>query len=228
MRELTQRRRDEQNSRFRECRRSTRVLLGPFTIVCIASVLLGCGNGSPSPTSDAVTFEVGEIKVIDDRRQLLGDPLLVQAVNEALTKYTELPTMESCVDLALWYRDGMETILDGNLLQLIEDDKSISSARGILLQIVTLHNDVLVEIINMDASICSRENFLQNLELIPEAGPVAVIAHELLEARGGMFDSSPAGQLSLALDIAEGVPLTFEIRGVDYELEIGTVPHTEP
>ncbi len=211
MRKSTQRRGDKQESRFREGRRGTHVLLGTFTILCVAPILLGCGNNSPDPTANAVTFEVGEIKVVDDRRQLLADPLLVQVVNDAFTKYTELPAMESCVDLASWYRDGIETVLEGNLLKLMEDDTSIVSARGILLQVVTIFNDAMVEILEVDPSVCSRNNYLKNLDRLPEAGPVGVAANSLLESRGGIFDSSPSTQLGSALKQVGHVP------GIDYE-----------
>ena len=227
MRKLTRHRGDKQDSRFRERRRGTGALLGPFMIVCITAVLLSCGNSGPNSTAKLATFEVGEISSVYYGSELQR-PDLIQAVDEAFDKYTEIPNLENCTDLANWYRDGFEVVLDGKLTRLIKDDPSIDTARQVLVSVATLVNNVMFQLLEADPSICSRKDYLRDLESLPETGPVAASANVWLQTRGGWLNISPEVQLGVALDRLEGIPTIIELKGFDYELETELVPNVQP
>ena len=224
---LTRCRRDKHDSSFREGRRGTRVLLGSFTIVCIASILLSCGNSGPDSNAKLATFEVGDIKS-EYYGSTLHSPDLIQAVDEAFDKYAEIPSLENCTDLATWYRDGLEVVLDGKLTNQIKGDPTIDTARQVLVSVSALINGVMFQLLEADPSICSRTDYLRVLESLPETGPVAASANLWLETRGGWLNLSPEAQLGVALDLLEGVPTVIELNGFDYELETELVPNVQP
>ena len=226
MRKLRCHRGELQDAHFRERRISLRVLLGPSLVACVA-VLLGCGNSGAESNAELATFEVGDIKS-EYFGSTLHSPDLIQAVDEAFDTYTEMPSLENCADLATWYRDGLEVVLDGKLTKLIKGDPTIDTARQVLVSVSALISDMMFQLLEADPSICSRTDYLRDLESLPEAGPVATSANLWLETKGGWLNLSPEAQLGVALDLLEGVTTVIELKGFDYELETKLVPNVEP
>lgn len=197
----------------------SRSLLCAVLMVCASSTLLGCGVDSSDSTSNAVVFHSDDFES-EFQGILLTDPLIIDQVNEAVSKYTDSPIVNGCIEMAAWYENGLEVIFDGNLIQMIEDDRTIDTARQVVPSVADMLRKVMIDVLKEDPALCSRESYVRAVDFIPEAGPVAQRARLLLRERGGEFGISPSETLGLALDIVEGVPVVTELEGFDYELEI--------
>ena len=204
-----------------------------FIIVLVTFVFaVSCADDGRTSGNEEVVFEFGDVRIVDDSRRypygVRRNPLLLSAVNNALAKYNQFPAMDSCADLASWYRDGLEIVFAGELEQIIVEDETIASARAIIIQTQGIFSSAIVKIIELNPSICTREDFLENIDGLPPVGRVAANFYSVVEERGGNTDISPTGHLRYALDIVEGVPLVTEWEGFDHEFEIVPETNVEP
>lgn len=135
--------------------------------------------------------------------------------------------MKNCVDLAIWFRDGLETALEGKLIELIGNDPSVYTGRQILPSTTQILQQVMQQVLEADPSLCTKALYDKSVASMPETGPLAQEAKALLNKRGGHMGFSPAGQLGVVVDIVEGIPLVFEIDGVGHELEIESIDHSD-
>lgn len=189
-------------------------------IALTSLVLYSCSANNLEKRSSQ--YRVGGIEI--DRPNVLTDPVLTTAVDNAIGNHSMVPNVNNCTDLALWFRDGLEAMFEGDLLQLIQNDPSTHTARQIVPSVAIILNTVTSEMLKADPTLCPKHRYIEDLETLPEPGPNALKAQSLLLERGGMFSVSPSGQLGVAIDVAEGNPLVVELNGFDFEFEHGTVP----
>jgi len=209
-----------------------RILFLLVSSIAVFVFAVSCADDGRTSGNEEVVFEFGDVRIVDDSRRypygVIGNPLLLSAANNALAKYNNFPEMNSCADLASWYRNGLETVIDGELEKIVLEDETIASARAIIIQTQGIFSSAIVKILELNPSICTREDFLQDIDRLPEVGPVAANVYSILEDRGGNTDISPTGHLRYALDIVEGVPLVTEWEGFDHEFEIVPELNVEP
>ncbi|WP_419919883.1 hypothetical protein [Candidatus Poriferisocius sp.] len=198
-------------------RRNTHFLKRNFFLflisLIIAILLAGCGDDGSN--SSSIVFKSGEFE-IEHGGKVSNDPEIVAAVNQAIKRYTEPPKTSGCVDLATWYADGLEIIFTGELVQMVEQDISTHTGSQVIPLVSGTLQDVMIEVLKENPTLCPRNDDIRDTSMaqtIPELGPIAQKANDLLEARGGHYSPDPMNVLSTAIDIAEGRPLVLELHG---------------
>lgn len=198
-----------------------------FGLLCILMFcLLLPGSAVSNSDWKYVNYTVGQFDV-RYISFMLSNPELIQAVEVAVNNYDTVPDVNNCVELATWFRDGLETVLKGNLIELVANDPSVYTGRQVLPSITGILRQVMQQVLEADPSLCTKESYDDNLAVIPETGPLALKAKALLNKRGGHMGFSPAGQLGVVVDIVEGIPLVFELDLGDHELEIESESHAD-
>lgn len=203
--------------------------IGRYTAVaaiCLSILtILGCSNHDVESSSSKYRF--GNI-VVERTHLLLTDADLITAVSNAFDNYTLAPDVQNCTDLAYWFRDGLEAVLEGNLVRLIQSDMTLTIGEQILPPVVGVFSQALVETLQLNPSVCTRESYIASVETLPEPGPIALEARTLLLERGGDKSVSPSAHLDSAVNVVEGVPIVVELHGFDnLDVDDGTKSFTD-
>ena len=189
--------------------RLTDELRGQIVVLALCFIVVGCAALAGNDSSGS-TYRFGDYEV-EKRYHEVTDPNRRSALDDAFSKYSIAPALDDCQSMATWYRDGLEVVLEGELLRQIEEDPSVESAKEILLSTKpifgTLFHDILID----NPSLCSREEYLSVAETLPGIGPNAKRAEAMLNERGGQFNMSASVSLGGIVDAVAGVPRVFEV-----------------
>ena len=146
------------------------------------------------------------------------DPELAEAVSRALDKYTVLPDVPDCTELAQWYVDGLEVVLHGEILEILRTTSSSDIATQSLPRVSVALQDKMAETLRQNEGLCPREPGFDNSQLvIPELKPLAREALNLMEQTGVYYSIDASTVLRFAIDTAEGRPIVFEYNRSDIQ-----------
>ena len=178
-------------------------------VVALSFVVLGCAALTSNDSSGS-TYRFGNYEV-EKRHYQVTDPNRRSALDDAFSKYSIAPVLDDCYSIAKWHRDGLEVVLEGEMLRQIEEDPSVESTEQILLSTNPIFGSLLYEILTANPSLCSREEYLRVKETLPVIGPNAQRAEALFNERGGYYNMSASEHLGWTVDDVAGVPRVFEV-----------------
>lgn len=185
---------------------------------CIAGfglIISGCSHEVTNSPDEVILYQDGDF-VIGRSPPPELDPELAKAVSQAVNKYTVLPDVADCTELAQWYVNGLEVVLQGEILEILRANSSIDIALQSLPRVSSALRDKMVNTLRQNDRLCPREpDFDYSILEISELKPLAREALNLMERTGVYFSIDAPTVLRLAIDIAEGRPLVFEVRGPD-------------
>ena len=189
--------------------RMTDALRSQVAVLALSFVVVGCAALAGNDSSGS-TYRFGNYEV-EKRHYQVADPNRRSALDDAFSKYSIAPVLDDCYSIAKWHRDGLEIVLEGELLRQIEEDPSIESAEQILASTNPIFSSLLYEILTTNPSICSREEYLRVEETLPVIGPNAQRAEALFNERGGYHNMSASENLGWTVDDVAGVQRVFEV-----------------
>ena len=186
----------------------------PNIVLCCVAVfgltITGCSSSEKNYSEGDILYQSGEF-VIEQGPPLELDPELAEAVSQAVDKYTVSPDVDDCGDLAQWYVDGLEVVLQGEILEILRATSSSDVATQSLPRVSTALKEKMVETLRQHKSLCPREPSYQGgATAAPELGAVAQEALRLMEKTGVNYSIDAPTVLRLAIDAAEGRPRVFE------------------
>ena len=172
--------------------------------------ITGCSSTVKNSSDEGILYQDGEF-VIGQGPPLELDPELAEAVHRAVNKYTVLPDVTDCTELAQWYVDGLEVVLQGEILEILRATSSSDIATQSLPRVSVALQEKMAETLRQNEWLCPREpGFDNSILAIPELKPLAREALNLMEQTGVYFSIDASTVLKFAIDIAEGRPVVFE------------------
>ncbi len=193
----------------------------PNLVLCCVAVfgliITGCSSSEKSRSEGDILYQSGEF-VIEQGPPLELDPELAEAVGRAVDKYTVLPDVADCSELAQWYVDGLEVVLQGEILEILRTTSSSDIATQSLPRVSAALQDRMAETLRQNDGLCLREPGSDNSQLvIPELKPIAREALNLMEQTGVYYSIDASTILKFAIDTAEGRPIVFEYHRSDIQ-----------
>jgi|GEM_PF-3355076 len=193
----------------------------PNIVLCWVAVLgltiPGCSSSAKDYSEGDILYQSGEF-VIEQGPPLELDREFAEAVSRAVDKYTVSPDVDDCSDLAQWYVDGLEVVLEGEILEILRNTSSTDVATQSLPRVSIALKEKMVETLRRNRSLCPREPNYQGDEIAAlELEQIAQEALGLMEKTGVYFSIDAPTVLRLAIDAAEGRPRVFEYNRNDIQ-----------